>query len=250
VTARGKEKPSTIGFVFARGGSKGVKFKNGRDLAGKPLIAHAIETARACPSIDRVVVSTDSEALAGIAREYGAEVPFMRPVELAQDNSPEWLAWRHAISELRRAGCDFDVMVSVPATAPLRTVEDVEGAISALDDSADLVVTGIDAPHNPYFNMVERAPDDTCRLVCRKEGGVIRRQEAPGVYVVVPVAYVTRPDFVMQRSSLFDGRLKLHLIPREHAVDIDEPIDFAFAEFLMRQRQAAARQMSTLAAVR
>ena len=87
-----------VAVIFARGGSKGLPGKNIRPLAGKPLIAWAIEHALAVKRIDRVIVSTDSEEIAAVAREYGAEVPFLRPAELARDDSPEWLAWRHALN--------------------------------------------------------------------------------------------------------------------------------------------------------
>src|SRR5690606_14672723 len=86
----------TIAFVFARGGSKGVPRKNVRPLDGRPLIAHSIEVGLATPGVETVIVSTDDAEIAAVARAYGAEVPFLRPAELAQDSSPEWLAWRHA----------------------------------------------------------------------------------------------------------------------------------------------------------
>ena len=93
---------SVVAFVFARGGSKGLPGKNLRPLAGKPLIAHAIEHALAVPRIERVIVSTDSTDIAQVARDFGAEVPFMRPAELATDDSPEWLSWRHAVDFVRQ----------------------------------------------------------------------------------------------------------------------------------------------------
>ena len=124
-------KPNIIGCIFARGGSKGVPRKNVRPLAGRPLIAYAIETALASRWIGRVVVSTDDAEIAAIARQYGAEVPFMRPAELARDDSPEWLAWQHAIRSLG----EMDALVSVPPTSPLRTVDDVDGCIQVLLES-------------------------------------------------------------------------------------------------------------------
>ena len=114
-----------VAVIFARGGSKGVMRKNIRPLAGKPLIAYAIEVARASRWIDQVVVSTDDPEIAAVAQHYGAEVPFMRPSELARDDSPEWLAWRHAIRTLGAGqGRAIDVFVCVPATSPLRAVEE------------------------------------------------------------------------------------------------------------------------------
>lgn len=106
-------------FIFARGGSKGLPGKNIRMLAGKPLIAWSIEHAKAVSCIDRVIVSTDSEEIAEVAQNYGAEVPFLRPHDLAKDDSPEWLAWCHALRYLGDNNMGMpDIMVSVPVTAP------------------------------------------------------------------------------------------------------------------------------------
>ena len=122
-----------VAFIFARGGSKGLPGKNIRLLDGKPLIAWSIEHALAVKLIDRVIVSTDSDEIAAVAIEYGAEVPFMRPPELACDNSPEWFAWQHALDFLRANEGDMpNMFVSVPATAPLRSPDDIEKCIVAL----------------------------------------------------------------------------------------------------------------------
>src|ERR1043166_2503593 len=150
------DRPRTIGFVFARGGSKGVPGKNIKPLAGKPLIAYAIETARACPLLETVIVSTDDAQIAAIAREYGAEVPFIRPAVLAADDSPEWLAWQHAIRTIQAERGEFDIFVSVPTTSPFRSTEDVTGCIKTLRDNpeTDVVLSVRDAERSPYFNMV------------------------------------------------------------------------------------------------
>ena len=119
-----------VAFIFARGGSKGLPGKNIRPLGGKPLIAWSIEHALAVKRIERVIVSTDSEEIAAVARDYGAEVPFIRPAELAQDDSPEWLSWRHALNYLgETTGALPEVMVSVPTTAPLRLAIDIENCL-------------------------------------------------------------------------------------------------------------------------
>ena len=120
-------KPSIAAIITARGGSKGLPGKNVRPLAGRPLIAWSIVKARAISRIGRIIVSTDSPEIANAAREAGAEVPFMRPAELARDDSPEWLAWRHALEYLRTSTGRYPgTLVVTPATAPLRRPEDVE----------------------------------------------------------------------------------------------------------------------------
>jgi N,N'-diacetyl-8-epilegionaminate cytidylyltransferase len=228
-------KPHVVGFIFARGGSKGVPGQNIRLLAGKPLIAYAIETALASEWIDQVIVSTDDETIADVAREYGASVPFLRPPELAQDDSPEWLAWQHALRTLAANGeAEPDLFVCIPTTAPLRAVEDLDACIRLLLDSdADLVITVKPAERSPYFNMVVLDEADYARLVIPTEQTIYRRQAAPPVYDMTTVAYAARPRFVSEASSMFEGKVKAVVVPAERALDIDTELDFKLAEFLL-----------------
>ena len=229
-------KPYVVGFIFARGGSKGVPGKNIRLLAGKPLIAYAIETAFQSQFIDRVVVSTDDEKIAQVAQDFGAEVPFVRPKELAQDNSLEWLAWQHAIRTLKELdkGRELDVFVSIPPTAPLRLVEDVDNSIKTfLESDADIVITVKRAIRHPSFNMITLDEQNCAKLVLPLDKQIIRRQDAPPVYDMTTVAYVASPKFIMESKAVFEGRVKAVLIPEERALDIDTELDFKFAEFLM-----------------
>ena len=227
-----------VAFIFARGGSKGLPGKNVRPLCGKPMIAWAIEQAKAVKRISRVIVSTDSEEIAAVARQYGAETPFMRPPELARDDSPEWLAWRHALGYLQNEGGLPDAMVSVPVTAPLREPGDIE---RCLDDfargSADVVVTVSAAHRSPYFNMVKRNEDGTVGLVISPVSNVSRRQDVPIVFDMATVAYVASPEFVLTKNAMFEGRVRAVEIPRERAIDIDTLLDFRIAECLMKERE-------------
>ena len=228
-------KPYVVGFIFARGGSKGVPRKNIRLLAGKPLIAYAIETALANELIDRVIVSTDDAEIADIAQEYGAEVPFIRPPELAQDDSPEWLAWQHAVRTLEAAEGEpkMDVFVCIPPTSPLRAVEDVDACIrTLLESDADLVITVKPAERNPYYNMVMLDEAGYARLVIPQDATIHQRQAAPAVYDMTTVAYAARPEFVLGANSMFECKIKAVVIPADHALDIDTELDFKIAEFL------------------
>jgi len=224
-----------VALIFARGGSKGLPGKNIRPLAGRPLLAWAIGQAQAVPRIGRIIVSTDSEQIAAVAREWGAEVPFMRPAELARDDSPEWLAWRHALHYLKEsAGAYPDAVIVVPATAPLRAPADLENCLDEFTKGgADMVFTVTDAHRNPYFSMVKRNADGTVGLVIPPQGSVFRRQDAPVVYDITPVAYVARPEYVMSRTGLFEGRARVVHVPPERAVDIDTLLDFRIAELLV-----------------
>ena len=232
-------KPYIVGVVFARGGSKGIPRKNLRLLAGRPLLAWAIQAAKATPLIDRVIVSTEDEEIAAVAERWGAEVPFRRPADLARDDSPEWLAWQHAVRALEdmAPGRRVDVLVSVPATSPLRAVKDLEACIRRLlETDADLVLTVTPARRSPYFNMVV-IENGYARVVNRPAGdGVHRRQDSPPVFDITTVAYAARRDYVLRAGSPLEGKVRAVVVPEDRALDIDTELDLRFAEFLMNAR--------------
>jgi N-acylneuraminate cytidylyltransferase len=224
--------------VFARGGSKGLPGINIKLLAGKPLIAYAIETALACKRLETVIVSTDDPRIAAIAREFGAETPFMRPAELASDTAPEWQSWQHAIRFVQSERGSFDVFVSLPATSPFRLVADVDACIDTLvgDPETDIVITVRKATRSPYFNMVRLDESGLARVVLESPEYISRRQDAPAVYDMTTVAYVARPSFVLDSDRLFKGRVRAVQVPQERALDIDTPYDFMLAECIARSR--------------
>ena len=225
----------TFGFVFARGGSKGVTGKNIRDLAGKPLLAHALHVASQVAEIERVFVSTDSSEIAAVAGRFGATV-ILRPTELAQDDTPEWLAWKHAINWVRTEVGNFQRFVSLPTTAPLRISEDVIKCLNALDMDTDVVLTMTPAQRSPWFNMVKLNENgELSRLI--GDHKISRRQDAPVGYDLTTVAYVVRPNFIMENNRIWDGKVRGVVVPQERAIDIDTEVDFMIADFLMRNRQ-------------
>ena len=225
---------AAVAFIFARGGSKGLPGKNVLPFYGKPLIAWSIEQAMAVQRIERIIVSTDSEEIADIARCYGAEVPFLRPKELAQDTSPEWLAWRHALNYLSEsAGAMPEVMISVPATSPLRSVQDLESCLDEYEKGDVDVVIAVAAAHrSPYFNMVKVNGDGTVSLVNPLASAITRRQDVPVVYDMTTVCYVANPNFVMRYGGVFEGRVRAVQVPVERSIDIDTLLDFKIAEYL------------------
>lgn len=225
-------------FIFARGGSKGLPGKNIRSLGGKPLIAWSIGHALAVGRIERVIVSTDSQEIAEVALKYGAEVPFIRPAELARDDSPEWLAWRHALNYLKdEEGSLPDAMVSVPTTAPLRLPLDIENCLDEYEKGgADIIITVTAAQRSPYFNMVKVNEDGTTGLVIPPSSTVVRRQDVPTVFDMTTVAYVARPEFVLTHNATFEGRVRHVHVPPERAIDIDTYLDFTVAECLLSAR--------------
>ena len=228
-----------VAFIFARGGSKGLPGKNIRLLGGKPLIAWSVEHALAVKRIERVIVSTDSEEIAAVAREHGAEVPFIRPAELSRDDSPEWLAWRHALNYLRETmGVLPEVMVSIPTTAPLRLPIDIENCLNEYEKGdADIIITVTDAHRSPYFNMVKTNADGTVGLVNPPQSVIARRQDSPIVYDMATVCYVASPECVMTNNAIFEGHVKAVHVPTERAIDIDTLFDFQMAEYFLMVRE-------------
>jgi len=230
---------SAIGFIFCRGGSKAVPRKNLRLIAGKPLLGYAIEAARDSRTLKRVIVSTDDDEIAQVARSYGAEVPFRRPAELALDDTPELEAWRHAINHWKseEMGDRLDIFVSVPATSPLRVSADIDRCVEKLIQSkSDIVFTLREAARNPYFNMLEKDSYGSWNLCKSPTTKVNHRQSAPSVFEITTVAYAARPAFIMSAETLFDGRIDGCIIPEERAIDIDSEHDLMVAEYLMRRR--------------
>lgn len=223
-------------FVFARGGSKGLPRKNIKMLDGKPLIAYSIEVAKQIPGIKKVFVSTDDTEIADVSRTWGAEV-IDRPAELASDTSPEWHSWRHAIEYVRQHHGTIDQFISLPATSPLRNATDVINAMHRLDESgADICIGVTPANRSPYFNMVKMDTEGYCSLVIPPQEGVFRRQDAPAVFDITTVVYIARPEFIMDNTGLFAGKVVSVEIPKERAVDIDDIYDFKVAEMLMKER--------------
>lgn len=221
-------------FIFARGGSKGVKNKNIRMAGDKPLIGHAIDSAKSSARIARVVVSTDSEDIAEVAREYGADI-LMRPPELAADDTPEMLAWRHAIDSLPEAFAgENPLFISIPSTSPLRTGEDIDNAIARFEATDCDVVFGISpAQSNPYFTMVTIGEDDLIHI-CMEGSTATRRQDIPPVYDIVGCVYVTTPEYVQSCTRLIDGRVGYFMVPPERAVDVDTEYDLHMVDLMLK----------------
>jgi CMP-N-acetylneuraminic acid synthetase len=226
-----------VALICARGGSKGLPGKNTRLLADVPLIGWSIKAAQQTERISRVIVSTDSHNIAQVAREYGAEVPFIRPEELAQDDSSEWLVWRHALDYLAEHGSGtIDGLVSLPPTAPLRAVADIDKCLDEFEKGeVDVVITVSDAYRSPYFNMVVNYKG-YASLVIPPDIKIVRRQDAPVVYDMTTVAYVAHPKFINEKDGIFEGRVRSVYVPLERAIDIDTLLDFKMAECLIKTK--------------
>jgi len=218
--------------IPARGGSKGLPGKNIKNFCGKPLIAHTIEQAKQSKYIDRVLVSTETEEIAKISLEYGAEVPFIRPMELAGDSSSTVDVLLHAINWLENVDqYAFDILLLLHTTTPLRSVEDINRCIALMvDEKADNVFSVAESHRNPYFNMVEEGSDGFVRLV--KEDCFSTRQAAPQVYDMNASIYVWWKTVLKEGQKIFLKKTKAYVMPKERSIDIDDDLDFGIAEFL------------------
>ncbi len=225
----------TFCYIFARGGSKGLPGKNIKKLLNKPLISYSIKIAKSINEIDKCFVSTDCEEIAKISESNGAIV-IKRPKELSQDNSPEWKAWEHAINWTYERYGTFTKFLSLPATAPLRSKNDVVKCLNALKSDRDVIITMTEASRNPWFNMVKRKDNQYIELVLTSKNTISRRQDAPEVYDLTTVAYVLNPEFILNNDSIWDGKVKGISVPKERAIDIDNEFDFKVAEMLLEEK--------------
>jgi len=227
--------------ICARGGSKGVKGKNLRALLGKPLIAYSLEQARASGLFDAIAVSSDSEAILEVAQAAGAQHLIKRPDELATDQAAKLPAIRHCVAAVERArGARFDTLVDLDATSPLRSVEDIQGAVAMLESGAyGNVITAMPSRRSPYFNLVELDDQGVARLSKPLPVAIARRQDAPRCYDMNASIYVWRRDVLFESDSVFNRDTRLYVMPEERSVDIDSELDFRVVELLMHDRPAA-----------
>lgn len=233
-------KPSILCTICARGGSKGVKNKNTRELAGKPLIVYTIEQAIASDLFEHVVISTDSDKIAEISQENGADVFFKRDARLASDTAGKSEVIRDAfIRSEQHYQTTFDFLVDLDATSPLRLASDIVNAFEQFlrNDNGNLI-TAMPSRRSPYFNLVEMSVDGVVSLSKTLENPVVRRQDALQSYDMNASIYIWKREVILNETSLFLNNTGLYVMPEERSIDIDSELDFEFVEFLMRKRNA------------
>jgi CMP-N,N'-diacetyllegionaminic acid synthase len=225
-----------LGIIPARGGSKGIKNKNIVPILGKPLLAYTVEPAKASKRLTRVVLSTDDEEIAKVGRSLGLDVPFMRPPELARDDTPTLPVLQDVVRRLEAAGEHYDAICLLQPTNPLRTVEIIDGCLELFESSnADSVITVLSIPHkyNPHWAF-EPTADGSLRLATGEATIIPRRQELPAAYHREGSVYVTKTEVLMQGNSLYGKRIFGFPVDEKNSVNIDGPEDLALAENLLR----------------
>jgi N-acylneuraminate cytidylyltransferase len=233
---------NVVSFIFARGGSRGIKSKNLLKFKKTTLLGNSILQSKKSRYIKRIFVSTDSNKIAKEAIKNNAEVPFIRPKYLAKANSPEIYAWRHAINFLnKKLNLYPDYIVSVPTTCPLRMVSDIDKCINkAIKNKLDIVFATTPSSRNPYFNMLQERKgklnifSKTGLAWNFKNKKIYRRQDAPKCFDLSTACYVFKPKYIQKTLDLFSGKAGFVLIPKERSIDIDDKLDYKMVNLLAK----------------
>ncbi len=228
---------SILCTICMRSGSKGVKNKNLKNLNGKPLMGYTIEQAKKSKLFKHIVISTDSDEIAQMARTFGAESWFIRPDEMATDNAPKIPVIRHALLEAEmHYGLKFDTIIDLDATSPLRTMKDINKAYKQfVDQDSDILITACPSRKNPYFNMVEEV-DGRIKKIKELKSSPIRRQDAPKVYDMNASIYIWKRSYLLNGGDLFTQKTSLYIMPEIRSIDIDSELDWAFVEYILSNK--------------
>lgn len=236
--------PSVVAIILARGGSKGVPGKNVALVAGKPLIAWTIDTALQSQLLDRVIVSTDDKEIADVAQHHGAEVPFLRPAELAKDETPGIAPLLHAVRWLdKHENYRPKYVMLLQPTSPFRTVGDIQATFElAKKKQADAVVSVTPVQQHPYW--MKRISEDG-RLVgfLPMERSYHRRQDLPSVYASNGAIYLARRDVIMEQETFYTDQTYAYVMPAEHSLDIDTYWDLYLADLILDNRAKLEKQL-------
>lgn len=223
---------TVLAVIAARGGSKGLPRKNILPLAGKPLIAWSIECASQSKYIDRCIISTDDQEIANVAKEWGGDVPFLRPAELARDDTPGILPVMHAVENIG----GYDLVVLLQPTSPLRTPSDIDGCLKTMTDAnAPACVSVTPAEQSPFW-MYMITEKGTLKPVLDGADRDVPRQRLPDVYVLNGAVYAAEIEWLKETRSFLTGETAAYVMPRERSVDIDTLDDFRMAEMMMTRR--------------
>lgn len=228
---------SVLGVITARGGSKSIPRKNIKELAGKPLIGYTIEAAQSS-DLTRVILSTEDEEIAAISRSFGLEVPYMRPVELAADNSTSMEVVQHTLSWLKEhEGVNYDYLMILQPTSPFRTSADINECIRlAVEKNADSVMSMVKLEDFSRKKLKQVTNEGLIKAFISEEGSTSgRRQDAEDVYKRNAAIYLTKTEHIM-KGSLFGERSYPYVMPADRSIDINDAFDFELAEFIARKK--------------
>ena len=222
-------------IIPARGGSKGIPHKNIKPLAGKPLIHYTIDVARQIVADEYICVSTDDSEIIHCVEEYGLKVPFVRPAELATDTAGTYEVLLHALSFYEQQGKQFDVVLLLQNTSPFRTANQVKEALALYRSDIDMVVSVKDCSANPYYCVFEENQEGYLKI-CKGDGNITRRQDAPKVYEYNGAIYAINPQSLKQMPlNKFSRRIK-YVMDEQSSLDLDTMNDWRMAELIASQK--------------
>ncbi len=223
--------------ICARGGSKGVKNKNIKLLHGKPLVAYTIEQAMASKLFEHIVISTDSDEIANVAQEYGADVFFKRSAGMSSDTAGKLEVIRDAFQRSEEHyGEKYDYLVDLDATAPLRNIDDITQSFQQfIENNNDNLITAMPSRRSPYFNLVEVDKAGNVALSKTLDNSIVRRQDAPKSYDMNASIYIWKRNAILNNNSLFIETTGLYVMPEDRSIDIDTELDYKFVAFSMSE---------------
>lgn len=224
----------TLFVITARGGSKGIPGKNIKPLGGKPLLHYAIEQARACAADDDICLSTDDLQIAECAMQVGLNIPFTRPAALSTDTAGSYKVLLHALNHYEQNGRHYDALVLLQPTSPFRTAKQIGEAMQLFGPDVDMVVSVTTSKANPYYNLFEE--DKTGFLHRSKPGNYVRRQDAPPVYEYNGAIYVINTVSLKALPIAAFERVQKYEMDTVSSLDLDTPLDWEFAEFLIERK--------------
>lgn len=224
------DKPNILAVIPARGCSKGIPGKNIVPFAGKPLICYTVEAALRAKYLKHVIVSTDDADIAKIAKDCGADVPFLRPSYLSQDDSSSVSVLKHALSFIEESeGSLFDFVVLLQPTSPLRDEKNIDLAVEKmLETGSDSVISVCKVKHHPFWNFVLQ--DDRLHSIISNDDKSSRRQDLPQTYAPNGAVYVIKRDVLLKENTVFGKDLRGIIMPSDESIDIDDYYDWFLAE--------------------
>ena len=226
---------NTLVIIPARGGSKGIPYKNIKELGGKPLICYSIDVARKLTSDENICVTTDDDAIIKVVENYGLNVPFKRPDYLATDTCGSNEVLQHAYQFYQDKGVQYDIIVLLQPTSPFRRINDVIGSIGLYEPSLDMVVTVKETAANPYYNCYEEDINGYL-IVSKGDGKLTRRQDAPPAYEWNGAVYVINPRRLMEVGLAGLSKVKKYVMDDLHSIDLDTMFDWKVAELVLKEK--------------
>lgn len=229
-----KKKLRGIVLICARSGSQRLKNKNLRNIKKIPLIGWSIKAAKKLSMVEKIIVSSDSKKILKIAKKYGAETPFIRPKNLANSRSNEFLVWKHALDQIYKIyKFHPDFVISLPPTCPTRSVKDIENAYKLYKkNNFKTVISICESYRSPYFNIVKLNKSKSVNLFSNGSS-YHRSQDVPKTYDITTAFYIANAKFILKSENIFSGKVGGYIVNKINGIDIDDELDFKLSKIVL-----------------